>query len=640
MNELQQIIDNALKTAKVLIETQYKHPDYAETVNLAKLYKQLITGKNISSLLPQFIFGEDNDLYDQRLKLTVENLKSTFAPAVSKFDVIDRTPVNKYFKSKTDAIQRHISLCEADFYQGKDVWTYSAKKINKQALSDPNSYVIIDFKAFDPKKNERPKPYPVIFTSDEVFDFSYESNGELEYLFTAVKSYVNVLNEKLQTYERKEVLDFFYWGKGFCIEFIQLLDNNERELKAAPNEVFSKKDLTKYNVYIKRKYSPEKYSTPIVQAFRLGFLYSVDRPRICISPIDKATSIGIDLIRNKSNFDIVLRIHNFPTPIVRGERCPGEIEKDATRVCNGGVIAGTREKCTKCGGLGKVFPTSPQHVMYVTNEDDGNGGIIPITDYIHYIPKPIDGVRLTKEEIENCKREVLLAIFSSDTNRQDGMQANQLGATGSPTATSMILKKDEVNNTLKPFADFKADFWKWAIKLFGQFYDDTPEVSFEFKTQRFEPLTKEDVAAELKIMTDSGADVALVSEIQKQLARMSFEPDSEALKIYNAKIVTMPLFGQKDVTSLLSSNLLLQRTKVAYLYFDEIWRELLEDTPEIVKSEKTEIRKAFNAKVDDLVGQIKDEVAVSTALPTIPRNVSLGTEKEKTIVPNPQPPKV
>jgi hypothetical protein len=622
MEDLQTIIDEALSTCKVFIETQYKHADYDETVRLNTLYKRLVTGKDFAPLLPRFIFGEDEILHTQRLALTVEPFKAAYAPCLSKFYNVYRTPVNKSITVKGNGNKDAIEYFEKFFYQNKSVENYFKEFIKAFTINDPNAFLIVDFLPFDPKKKGKPIPYPVIVNSNEVYDFGYSNTGELSYLFCCIEKNVFVTNDKTQEYEKKVAKDYYYFGKGFCIEFLQVLENDARKLPE-PNQVFEKRDKVRYNVYIKNKYSPKRTEIqPRIQAFRIGYVKSDDNPRVLVSPIDKSTSLAIDLIRNKSNLDICLLLYNFPTPMIRGERCPGEVHIDPMRTCNGGYISNSSDKCGTCKGYGKILPTSPQHAMYIPNDTDKDGNVIPLDDWMKYLTKPIDGLKMTQEEIERLKNEIMISVFSSDDNRQQGNTSTFIGTNSQPTATSSILKKDNINNTLKPYADHNAEMWKFVVSMFGQFYDSVLECSYEYKTQKFEPLTKEDVAMELSALIDAKADKALIAEKQRELARMTFEADSDSLKRYNAKIVTLPFIGETNMPTVLSSTFVMKKTKVAYLYFEDVWKQLLEETPEIVNKDAKEIMTAFDAKIDEIMTVVEKENEI--VLPALNRSTSFN----------------
>jgi len=53
-----------------VVEKASFHPHYKRTVELAELYSKLISGKDIDTLLKQFVRREDDKLFEQRVNLT------------------------------------------------------------------------------------------------------------------------------------------------------------------------------------------------------------------------------------------------------------------------------------------------------------------------------------------------------------------------------------------------------------------------------------------------------------------------------------------------------------------------------------------------------------------------------------------
>src|SRR5690606_34355006 len=104
------------------IKDTLRHQDYERVVNLAKKYKQLITGEGIENQLRQFVRREDKDLFEQRKLITKQItpavMNSIMKPAykIPRCDNIKKDIIHPNTKSVDEIIQKaesffgHISV--------------------------------------------------------------------------------------------------------------------------------------------------------------------------------------------------------------------------------------------------------------------------------------------------------------------------------------------------------------------------------------------------------------------------------------------------------------------------------------------------------------------------------------------------
>jgi hypothetical protein len=90
----QQLIHKLLEIVKLHSHEAQQHEHYQRTVDLAVLYSQIISGKDIDDLLKQFVRREDDIMFEQRVNLTQQTTPS-IANGIIK--ILRRTAVMKRY---------------------------------------------------------------------------------------------------------------------------------------------------------------------------------------------------------------------------------------------------------------------------------------------------------------------------------------------------------------------------------------------------------------------------------------------------------------------------------------------------------------------------------------------------------------
>lgn len=551
--------EQALNRLRQIIRYDLRHKGYKRTIALRNFYLQCITGEKIDSLLPQFERQESPDLWKQRKKLTIENLSPALAPVLNKFFKVGRLPVNERWptitnKKKLDLLKKQ----EDTFYADSDVADYLTNVIDDVAQFDPNAFLVMDFYGFDPAGVNGPNvptPYPALFHCDDVLDFRYTDKGTLDYLVTHHKFKVYAQGDKDKVQEA-DLVDYWIYVAGYSIRFYQVHEFRTDIPTSAVQEQFER---GLYAYKINRTGSVKV--TDQIQAKRIGYIQDKSEKTICVSPFHKATPILRDLIRHKSNYDLSMLLHVFPKLFQYGDLCEGE---GGARKCDGGTIAGTKDKCKSCGGTGFKPQSSAQEYILLKRPKNKDEGFLPLKDLAYYLSPDLNVVDKLKAELLDLARQVFIAVFSTDLmSYTTGPKASK--GSENTTATFTTEKKEDINDALLPYAQQRANLQIFILSMMGIFQDIELTAIIEYP-KKLEVESLEELLGKLKAYSESNVSELLIDEVESQIARIQLENDPEKIKRYNVINRFRPFRGKTEAIKieLLASNLVPRTIKTLY----------------------------------------------------------------------------
>lgn len=505
--------EQGLQVMRPRIESRSMHPYYERTVDRRKLYSAMMTGDNLADYLLRFETREDNEHFALRKRITQQCVTPPVNEAASKFYKTSRYPNIKkdiYYEKNESRIDTLKQALSRFTYEG-DIQSYIALEYDRRSLIDPNAFLVMDFKAYDAMQNERPDVYGVFIPCDDVVDFEYLPNDELNFLII------------------KRAFDF-YNADG---EYIQLIDyigylgndilifqehHDERELPSVPYKDFEASNL--YHYYTLQSKAGQ------VQAFRLGYIKDpITNYKTVISPLDNAETVVRDLNNDKSEYDQTKRFHVFPQKLQFVDTCKGISE---VVTCNRGYDP-EGKLCGKCGGTGLMpIHYGSADVITFPFPRDKTDVVLKLSDMIHYAKPDIDIIQHLKDDINDGQLKIVKAIFTSESAKKtDGTVKVE------ESATKTVISNDDQNNILLPFAQHKAKFYKFVIKQIALFNDigDDLVIIFEYpESLRLE--TVEELQANFSTMLAAGAPAGLLDDIETEIAAKRFIDDQEKLNRY------------------------------------------------------------------------------------------------------------
>jgi hypothetical protein len=556
-----------------------------------------LSGEDIDDLLPQFERRESEELFQQRKKMTIQNLVLATYPVVGKHFKVSRLEPRKEISVQNKSKEKAILEIEKSFYAQEDVDNYMNEFLDSYGMFDPNAFLVVDIMPFT--STQIAKPYPQIFDCSEVYDFKFANDGILEYLFVCTKT-EHYDNEKI-----KHTLTDYYL---YCEEGI---------VKVSEIKKKARESVTDGNIYVENLVDGDTtyqvlfyktFSSTInkrqVQAKRIGYIKHPTNKKICVSPLHPAESVLRDLIRRKSELDVTLSLHVFPRLFQYGETCEGEVDIDPARTCVGGKIANTTQKCKKCNGSGFKPHRSAQDVILMKYPKQGNE-FIPLRDLAFYLSPDLNVVDKLDEVVEKRIREVYVACFSASSYTKP---SNAI--IDSKNTNEIIVEQQNINNVLSKWAINRQNIYKFILTQIGIFNDTEMEVTYEYP-KILESESIEQLLAKYDTYIKIGVSPLMVDEIEMQIAKVQMDNEPKTFERYKIQRMFLPFRGmvesQKQIA--LSSTEIPIFTKILYYNFSWIFQKIEEENKDFYEGTKSfaERLKIVERYVEDMRVQIKKD---------------------------------
>ncbi len=609
----------AIERAEQNINLAYKHPNYKRTVDLKKLYLQVLTGEDIDDLLPQFELREDKNLFKQRRALTIENLTPTISPVCDKFYGVARIQPSKTVLAQKAEKQKFIEAVESSFYNRQDIEAYMDDILDEIAISDPNAFLAIGFEPFN--EGETPKVYPTVFGCEEVFDFVYKSDGALDFLFVCQEVEIRGKHQTGRTVKNKRVYDYYCISEGNALIYREITEGRVLNDGGTVWVSDNGKSYQKKEIFV----GSDSTETPETPALRLGYIQHKKHRAICISPIHPAIPILRDMIRDKSEYDVSKRCHVFPQKIMYDDVCKGEVHIDESRRCINGYISGTQDTCSVCQGSGFRPHKSGQEVIRIKRpllKEE----FLPIDQIVTYVTTNLEAVKMLSDDMERNAVKVESAVFSSGMRQRSNMRTGQQQQE-MPTATQMVISTDDYNYVLDAWAKNRSRWFCFIVRQIGEVFDTGVDVTFKY-SGKYVMETQEELINRLKSLADAGVSIQLINEADLRIAKVFFDNDEIGMKRYITRAMFEPFRGRgADALTLLENENVRKSTKVLFANFDQIFERIeRENGVEFYDKKPSEQKVIIDKIVDEIKGELeKEQPAMMLGLPK-----TLGTGNPKT----------
>ena len=600
-----------------LIEKNLSHPDYPRVTDLADHYRKLITGKKIDSLLKRFNPRESEDMFKQRVALTIATSPAVSHSAMKPFYKIPKsTPLTAKVKAKKDIpdpekIEEEITERFQKFYgtnakmDGVDYFLQS--RFMELSFMDPNSWVVIEFDPFDPLK-EKAYPRPFEVSSAMAKNFSIVNN-EVKWLHVEQEIEMIAKDKKPET-GKKHTLYTDQWA----VVFEQTLKKGIELGLTSDQELIEIEDKHYIISYFDHKIGK-------VPAFRIGYFRDLETDgRTFVNPLHPAMCHFDKSIKQVSEYDLSTALHTFPQKIVRlVKSCPGVIG-DPNGICRGGsLVDGTT--CPTCAGTGKPIHTSGQDIVEVElPENIKEDGLMPLSEMVYYVPLPIELLKFQKETVDELAIKVHQSVFNTTVLiKKDGQ------VSGDKTAFEVDNDMESVYDALSSFSDNYSAKWMAIAEFIAILTDNQEKVSWMHRMPANLKLkTRERLYAEYDQASKSNMPAFVIDAITDELSEAIFMDDADELLKYRVKKQYSPFRGKTkdEVMMLLASDDVLKETKILYNYFEDIFQTLEAEYAKKGKDfylETQEVRKKnIDDKVAEYITKIKDQQPAAFKLPTGP----------------------
>ena len=552
-----------------------KHADYQRTVDLAKEYKAHVSGVGIDDYLKRFAKREDEEMFEQRKRLT-NSISQSVASSLQKpfYKVARNKNIKKKFtlkgdKNREEIVQKMIS----GFYgtnelntKGLDFWLKN--RFIELTFTDPNAFVVIEWEA--KPENVPLEPYPYEVNSINALDYTYK-HGVLNELFTRQSETIIYLDK--DGAEKEKVVDAFTLYEigsslkvvEYCPKYFEakgIVIDETRQVTFVENEIHF---IATYN----------ETNLDFIPAFRVGYIRDTATDgRTFVNPFESAMPYFRKALKAVSELDLSITLHTFPQKLQYVTKCKGK----GTKKCNNGMVSGTQTVCSECKGSGLQIHTSGQDAIYFPLPDTPDE-MFDLDKILVYKQPPIDLIKFQDEYVRNLKKDAHLSVYNSNMFLAEDPQFAK-------TATEVNTNTQGIFDTLFPYTEKFSEVWKTAVKVFVRlsgFLTDF-ELIHIFPTD-LEIKTVAVLMAELKLANESEAPSYFRDAILEEIANQVYEGDELGREKHFTRQKFFPFSGktETEIQFLMASPYVSNFTKVLYANFEAIFTDIEKAVPNFYK---------------------------------------------------------
>jgi hypothetical protein len=569
-------------------KTYHKH--YTRVVDKAGLYKKLCTGEGVDSLMERFVKRESLAAFEQRKNLT-QHIVSVIADNIqTTFQKVPRSnSLRRVVAYKGEDNEKRVALEKvlSSFWGNMSMDDFFAIRFMELNATDPNAFVVLEFKPFDNRK-ERAQPYPFVVPSSAAIDFSY-TNNVLDYLIA--KTSISTNGERISVY----LPNYTVTGER--------IDGKELEVERPADDYVTFEHGGQTYFQAGRYYYLVQFfehKTGYVPAFRVGYSRDlVTEGETFVNIFDRAIPLFMKTIKSNSELDLTMSLSAFPLSIRYANKC------DANE-CLGGKT-GSGGLCGSCEGTGFKKPTSAQEEIVIglpRNPEE----MIDLDKLQTYKHPPVEFVKFMNDYINELSDKCQKAVFKSEITTKTEVAKTAYGQNISLQSVYDVLYNCALN--LGRCFEFAA---KTVAKITD--LDDGLVVSYKFGKD-FKMKSMEDLILDLKLATETGSPL-LVRAITNDIALIQYSEDQYELGKYLTKEFFNPFSGKTEIEimGLLSGGLIPLSQRVLYANMGYVFDEL-----EIVAASKNENfydyarnkqRLLIKSITEELVEKIKSEQEIT-----------------------------
>jgi hypothetical protein len=572
--------DEGFLKLKEIVTDEIKHQDYDRVTTLADQYYKMVSGDEISELLHRITRRETEDEYEMRKLITNSVIPPTLASTKLPFQKTIRTKAKKRI-IKWDEKDDEKKKTEFEKFLQSYWGDSSLEKFLEYAYVDynyidPNAFLITEFDEFD-NLREKAKPYPFIATSEQCMMFEFKNNI-LQYLVVKLPIKYKLSEQDKQFSDGVKYT--IYLGMD-TITFTQVSRNN------ASGELI---DIGP-NTYEVRYFEPKNEKVP---ARRFGYKRDAEtQGRTFVSTFHDIIPYLNKTLKIDSELDLTAAMCAFPQRFAYVAPCKN---------CNKGKMPDGKN-CPVCDGSGKEpFHNSTMDVITLDLPRDVID-IIDLEKLLVYKSPPIELLSWQKDYINELRANVFLMMFNKELYTKDEVAA---------TATEKVLEIDNLNDTLRPFAQSLSTMWEFIVRDIATFTDFGDGIYVEhLYPEDFKFKSMSEMMSELQSAKTANASTSTIAKIEDDINEKLYADQPEDLKIIRIKNSFNPFRGYKEETIelLIAQGLTTKFNAVLYANLESIFNELEQENAELYAMNYQKILEMVKAKVEEYMATMDKESA-------------------------------
>lgn len=580
--------EQALVRLLAVVHEDSRHAWYARTTELAALYRKLVTGDGLDSLLKPFVRREDDASFKQRVDLTNHVVTTTVGNIMDVFFKVPRANYVRVLEhdGKTDGPKTvELENKLKTFWGTKSLDAYMQTRWLEVNATDPNAFAVVEFKPFD-NNVERASPYPFEVSSAQAVDYVYDNNV-LQHLIVETEF-------PLPTDTDKKAM-----GKSYTV----YLENETFVLrqinpKQASGIMLSDGKWTPVDggAYLKSKdrvfmlvFPDAPHNAGQVPARQYGYKRDAwTNGESFVAPYEAAVPLLKKSIKVNSELDITMSQQVFPHRLQYMPKC-------AAPDCHDGYLS-NGDMCITCKGSGHASITSAQEVIYFSMPKAPED-LIDLDRILVFKGPPIDVVSFQDKYVDKLTAACKAAVFNSESFTREQIQ---------DTATGKMLDRDNVQDTLYTCSQGFSETWEFLVRVSAEFtqlsegLDARLIFSKDFKLKGMTELV-----ADLESAKRSQAGPAVIRHIQEQIARLMYADAPDMFRRWQVHERYNPFsgFSEEQIALALSSPGVPQRVKTRYYMFGMLFADLEAEKPNFYLLPEDQQREIIEAKVKDYMDE-------------------------------------
>lgn len=548
-----------------MVSTGQRWSGYKRTVEVAKFWNQIITGKQHEDILLSLKKGESKEQQKQRVRLYNSRTKYVANKIIRQIQEVYRSDniYNEIYFSekKDDDIKKIDELNERlkNFSGKKSVREWLRTRYLRLNISDPNAFIVVNF--VSDGKNVSGF-YPIEVKSSDVISRQY-INGTLQYLAFVEHTQAKVVKEgKIKT---EKAFKYWMFGHEYAILLHKVPEGAEGigtpididDSEGADGALYG--DATTYSWY----YNEYTIKAQQVPAFCVGYIPDPENnDETYQSILYPAEELFKELIWTKSSYDIHRALHGIAQKYAFVPNC--EYNDQKNNRCDGGKMPDGTE-CPACHGTGQMpFHTSEQDIITIAMPRD-KSEIWDLSKMIYYQPIPKDIIEMTRQDIAETERAISLAIFNISI-----IDKSELAA--AKTATEIRSNTNATNNVLYEFGLHDAQMYEDIVNqiaIYSNLWREDLVIDYSYPND-FNLESLPDLFASLKEAQSVGAPTIVKKKINTKIISKLCIGDAFAIEEYEAREKWRPF--QSDAQALSAPEL--DPARILWLYYDQIFRNL------------------------------------------------------------------
>jgi len=575
-----QDINSILAKLFDVVRNNKKHKDYKRTVELATLYRQIITNEDTDGLFKQINRRESKEWFEQRKRITNLLLMPISNFVISpKRKVARSNDLLKIIELNNDSKGSRVEELENILYKfagDDDLDKYIKNRMLDLTDIDPNAWLVTEWDTVEKATDKRVQPYPYEVYSHQAVDFEY-LRYKLQYLI--------VETDKKYT----------FYGKDQTAIMTEI---KKEDAPMAINEQWTEIDGV-YYIRIKSKAYAVVFNIPhnlgYVPAKRCGYLTDkATDGRTFVNVFHVALPFLLDTVKAKSEKDLTFALHTFPIRLQYEQPCP-----ECTR-----GISPDGLTCKMCNGTGTLIATSTQETITMPmpkHKDD----LIPLEQLLTYVRPPADIIGIMIDNLDKIQNQAYQAVWGREA-------FSRTEVVGSLTATEMKITESSKYDQLFSCAEHLCGMWTFVAETVAKVTNIMQEQDLIFMTvgKEFNIKSKEELTVEYEKQKQAGMSATIFNHTEREIVKLSYDNEPMFVRKYDVQNRLKP-FADKtaDQVSVILSNR--QETtlfdRVLYQNYAQIWLDLELEHEGLYDKPIKEIRDMLTVKTDEYIKKIKSE---------------------------------